>query len=72
MNHSEYKEAKKALKMEAENIKMMTNDKPMIRQVINDKVDSLLKLFPKSFSYNRVKMYEDWLSSYAVTLHPKS
>ena len=43
-----------------------SNDKPMIRQIINDSVDFLCKEYQLS-EYKR-----DLLSNYACKLHPKN
>lgn len=72
MDHSEYKEAKQRLKSFSESLKHETDDKPMIRMYINDYVDDLSKSMFKKFTFERVEMYRNWLSSYACKLHPKN
>ena len=60
-----YKNAKQLLKMYSLNAKVeYKNDKPAVRMIINDSVDSISKDFNLS-NYQR-----DLLSNYACKLHP--
>lgn len=63
---TKYKQAKQQLKEVAEMAKSQySNDKPMIRQIINDSVD----FWCKEYDFNEYK--RNLLSLYACTLHPK-
>ena len=60
-----YQNAKQLLKMYSLNTKLeYKNDKPAVRMLINDSVDSISKDFNLS-NYQR-----DLLSNYACKLHP--
>ena len=62
-----YQQAKNSLKNTANMAKsQFSNDKPMIRQIINDSVDFLCKELRLS-EYQR-----NLLSNYACNLHPKN
>jgi len=64
---TKYQQAKQHLKEVAKMAKsQFSNDKPMIRQIINDSVDFWCKEYQLS-EYNR-----DLLSNYACKLHPKN
>jgi len=63
---TKYQQVKIALKIGADQFKeRFSNDKPMIRQLINDEVDYYCKELNLS-DYQR-----DLLSNYACKLHPK-
>ena len=67
MKNTTYQNCKRSLKETSEMAKsQFQNDKPMIRQIINDSVDFLSK-------YYDLKEYQrDNLSNYACKLHPKN
>lgn len=72
--HTEYLEAKRALKEFASDIKRdLKGDNPAIRQCINDYLDSIFResWYCNIGSHKTRDRYYDWLSSYACTLHPK-
>jgi len=69
----QYKRAKEYLYNAAMLIKEQTDDKPMIRQYINDVCDSIVKdtINCPSFDVSDKKreQYANWLHGYAATLH---
>jgi hypothetical protein len=70
-----YQEAKSQLKNHATAAKIINpNDKPFIRQYINDGADSIVKeiiLNPKwDISETKRNQYTNWLHLYAAKLHP--
>jgi len=69
---AQYQSAKAALRDAANEAKRATpNDKPAIRQAINDYADMLIKDLPASMSDNDKAIFADQLSFVACTLHPK-
>lgn len=71
-----YQIAKQHLKNAADLIKQTNpNDKPAIRQYINDVADSIVKDTINCPSWNisesKREQYINWLSLYACKLHPK-
>ena len=63
---TQYQSAKSALRMEARVAKeAYKDDKPAIRQCINDFADWLIK----DHNWTGTK-YEVWLSNFAASLHP--
>ena len=60
-----YQTAKEVLKNTAVEAKNNSNDKPLIRMVINDTADSLTREF--NLSDHRINL----LHNYAAKLHPK-
>lgn len=63
-----YQQAKRHLKDNADTAKSQFNDdKPMIRQIINDTADIICK----DSHYNLADYQKDLLHNYACTLHPK-
>lgn len=71
-----YQEAKQQLKNAADLVKSThPNDKPMIRQWINDTADAIIKdtINCPSWDISEAKreQYRNWLSLYACKLHPK-
>jgi hypothetical protein len=70
-----YQRAKEQLKNAADLIKeTRPNDKPMIRQYVNDVADSITKDMINCLSWNITEakrdQYRNWLSLYACRLHP--
>ena len=64
---TKYQQAKRNLKGTAEMAKsQFSNDKPMIRQIINDSIDNIVE------SYNLNDIKRNLLCNYACTLHPKN
>jgi hypothetical protein len=64
---SKYQQVKIALKIGAEEFKQrFADDKPMIRQLINDEVDYFCK------DLNLSDYQRNLLSNYACKLHPKN
>jgi len=62
-----YKTAKESLKETANEVKQVfKDDKPLVRMVINDEVDSLSK------NYNLSEYQRNLLSNYGCKLHPKN
>lgn len=76
ISHNIYLNAKSCLKQVADKAKRTSGkDKPLIRQVINDTADDLIKQFNfhamrGRISEKRARQYSNWLSSYAADLHP--
>jgi hypothetical protein len=67
MKNSNYQTAKSMLRSHAEYVKVQfRNDKPAIRQSINDYTDSICK------DYNLTEYQRNLLANYACKLHPKS
>jgi len=72
MAQGTYSEAKENLKDAAYDAKRnFPNDKPAIRQTINDTADQLIRDFPLSWSDKKRNQFAKWLHEYACTLHPK-
>lgn len=69
-----YQTSKKQLKNAAVLIKSTTNDKPLIREYINNVADSIIKdtINCPSWDITEAKreQYRNWLSLYACKLHP--
>lgn len=64
---SKYQQVKIALKISAKQFKeRFSDDKPMIRQLINDEVDYYCK------DLNLSEYQRNLLSNYACKLHPKN
>ena len=71
-----YREAKRQLKNAANEAKLSRpNDKPFIRQWINDTADAIIKDYINcpswNISENKREQYRNWLNLYACKLHPK-
>lgn len=69
-----YQNLKMQLKNAADLIKSTTNDKPAIREYINNVADSIIKdaINCPSWDITEAKreQYRNWLSLYACKLHP--
>ena len=66
-NQTAYQSAKEYVKINAKSAKTFyKNDKPAVRQSINDSVDIICK------NYNLSEYQRDLLSLYACKLHPKN
>lgn len=64
---TKYKQAKQTLKtVSLEAKKNYSSDRPMIRMIINDYSDHLIK------DYSLTEYQSNLLSNYACTLHPKN
>ena len=64
-----YQSAKRTLKATADMAKsQFADDKPMIRQIINDSADNLCR----DTLYVLTEYQKDLLHNYACTLHPKN
>jgi CxxC motif-containing protein (DUF1111 family) len=71
MKNSEYQQAKAELKEVAKLVKRSNrNDKPFIRQTINDYCDMLCRDLSLSLSDARRNQYQNWLHNLAANLHP--
>jgi transcription initiation factor IIF auxiliary subunit len=65
MKTTQYQKAKNNLKVTSSMAKsQFSNDKPMIRQIINDSIDNLAN------EYHLSEKKQDMLHNYACTLHP--
>jgi hypothetical protein len=71
MNHKKYISAKKALK-EVKNDLKGYEDKPYIRQCLNDTCDSLEMDIRNDYSISEAmqELYCKWLQNYCCKLHP--
>lgn len=71
-----YHNAKQVLISEAKEAKRLNkNDKPMIRQTINDQADQMHRqidfhCMKGKFSEAMAKQYKNWISQLACKLHP--
>lgn len=67
MKNTDYQTAKSNLKETAKQAKIeFKNDKPAIRQIINDEMDSICK------DMKLTEYRGNLLANYACTLHPKN
>jgi hypothetical protein len=77
MSHEIYLNAKQTLIREAREAKRTSDDKPYIRQVINDQADQMRRqidfyAMQDKFSEAAAAMYKNWIDNLACRLHPKS
>lgn len=75
MKHEIYLNTKKALIKEAKEAKRLSNDKPYIRQVINDQADQLRRQIDYyqmkgKYSEAMAETYKLWIDNLACKLHP--
>lgn len=71
MKHSVYLQAKQQLKDLKTSLKC-SNDKPMVRQSLNDYCDSLKREICRNYSISDKlhQLYSVWLDNYVCSLHP--
>jgi len=71
-----YKNCKALMISEAKKLKSQNNDKPYIRQSLNDLLDSIKRqiswhVMKEHLSEKRANQYGLWLESLTCRLHPK-
>jgi len=75
MRNEFYLIAKAEIKKLAKNLKSGINDKPLIRQTLNDHCDTLCRDFnfmamKEQISEKQAKLYSNWLASFTADCHP--
>ncbi len=75
MKNSIYLEAKKLIKSEAKELKRTSNDKPYIRECLNNQCDQMTKQFnwyamKGTISEKQANLYANWLASFTGSMHP--
>jgi len=73
--NSIYQNAKQLMKDQAKEMKRTSNDKPYIREALNNLCDDMCRQFnwhamKGTISEKQAKQYAFWLASYTGTLHP--
>lgn len=77
MKHNIYQNAKSVIKDEAKELKRLSpNDKPYVRECLNNLCDDLIKQFnfhamKETISEKQAKQYAFWLASFTADCHPK-
>lgn len=75
MKHTIYLNAKATMKSEAKTLKAQCNDKPYIRECLNNLCNDFISQFnwhamKETISEKQAKRYANWLDNYTCSLHP--
>ncbi len=75
MKNNIYLSAKQLIKIEAKELKRTNNDKPYIRECLNNQCDQMIKQFnwyamKGTISEKQAALYSLWLASFTGDMHP--
>lgn len=75
MKNDIYLNAKALVKKEAKELKRLSNDKPYIREVLNNLCNDLCNQFnwytmKETITEKQANLYKIWLASFTADMHP--